>query len=230
MAAHFIRVHCEALFAADAFFIGGPGRVTAVGWVCRCEEHVIPIQSDLRFTFAIGDESFEVIEFALQEGGSETFLLEVDLASANPPIDFGAVLDRATLLTLWHGDTPVPYVHGAVSAFAQRDTGFRRSRYSAIVEPRLARLELSSDWRIFQSQSVPQITDAVLKADGLNQGYEQRSTTEPGARILPAGRRHRLSLRRAHHAGGRFFLFLPPYRRGPKAHKPSWERTTATSG
>jgi len=145
-------------------------------------EHVIPTQSDLRFTFALGDESFEVVEFTLQEGLSETFLLEVDLASANSAIDFGAVLDRAALLTIWHGDTPVRYVHGAVSAFAQRDTGFRRSRYSVIVEPRLARLKLSSDWRIFQSQSVPQIAEAVLKAHGLNQDYEQRSTTEHQAR------------------------------------------------
>ncbi|MDH0684660.1 type VI secretion system Vgr family protein [Achromobacter animicus] len=145
-------------------------------------EHVIPTQSDLRFTFTIGDESFEVIEFTLQEGLSETFLLEVDLASANSAIDFGVVLDRAALLTIWHGSKPVRYVHGAVSSFVQGDTGFRRTRYSAIVEPRLARLKLSSDWRIFQSQSVPQIAEAVLKAHGLNQDYEQRSTTEHQAR------------------------------------------------
>ncbi len=142
----------------------------------------MPTQSDLRFTFAIGDESFEVVEFTLQEGLSETFLLEVDLASGNPAIDFGAVLDRAALLTIWHGPTPVRYVHGAVSSFVQGDTGFRRTRYSAIVEPRLARLKLSSDWRIFQSLSVPQITEAVLKAHGLTQDYEQRGTTEHQAR------------------------------------------------
>uniref|UniRef100_UPI00257D9FF6 contractile injection system protein, VgrG/Pvc8 family n=1 Tax=Achromobacter sp. UBA4530 TaxID=1945912 RepID=UPI00257D9FF6 len=137
----------------------------------------MPTQSDLRFTFAIGDESFEVVEFTLQEGLSETFLLEVDLASGNHAIDFGAVLDRAALLTIWHGATPVRYVHGAVSSFVQGDTGFRRTRYSAVVEPRLARLKLSSDWRIFQRQSVPQITEAVLKAHGLTQDYELRGTT-----------------------------------------------------
>ncbi|HAP26093.1 MAG TPA: type VI secretion system tip protein VgrG [Achromobacter sp.] len=138
----------------------------------------MPTQSDLRFTFAIGDESFEVVEFTLQEGLSETFLLEVDLSSASAAIDFGTVLDRAALLTIWHGDTPVRYVHGAVSAFVQGDTGFRRTRYSAIVEPRLARLKLSSDWRIFQSLTVPQIAETVLKTHGLTQDYEQRNTTE----------------------------------------------------
>ncbi|CAB3860178.1 type VI secretion system Vgr family protein [Achromobacter animicus] len=142
----------------------------------------MPTQSDLCFTFTIGDEPFDVVEFTLQEGLSETFLLEVELASSNPAIDFGEVLDRAALLTIWHGDTAVRYVHGAVSSFVQGDTGFRRSRYSAIVEPRLARLSLSSDWRIFQSQTVPQIAEAVLKAHGLTQDYEQRSTTEHQAR------------------------------------------------
>lgn len=142
----------------------------------------MPTQSDLRFTFdLIGSETrdlFEVVEFELHEALSETFLLSVELACANPAVDFGQVLDRPARLTVWHGDTPVRYVHGAVSSFVQGDTGFRRTRYSAVVEPRLARLKLSSDWRIFQGLSVPQITEAVLKAHGLTQDYEQRNTTE----------------------------------------------------
>lgn len=142
----------------------------------------MPTQSDLRFSFAIGEEPFEVVEFSLQEGLSEPFVLQAELASANPAIDFGAVLDRAALLTIWHGDTPVRYVHGAVSSFVQGETGFRRTRYSAVVEPRLARLALSSDWRIFQALTVPQIAEAVLKAHGITQAYEQRSTTEHQSR------------------------------------------------
>ncbi|WP_313067252.1 type VI secretion system tip protein VgrG [Achromobacter animicus] len=152
-------------------------------------EHAIPIQSDIRFTFAIGDESFDVVEFTLQEGLSETFLLDVELASANAAVNFGNVLDRTALLTIWRGDLPVRYLHGAVSSFVQRDTGFRRSRYSATVEPRLARLKLSSDWRIFQSLTVPQITEAVLKAHGLTLDYEQRNTTahQPREYCVQAG-------------------------------------------
>ncbi|WP_348529774.1 contractile injection system protein, VgrG/Pvc8 family [Pseudomonas sp. BN417] len=53
------------------------------------------------------------------------------------------------------------FVHGTVSAFVQGDTGFRRTRYRAIVEPRLARLQLASDWRIFQTLSVPDILPAA---------------------------------------------------------------------
>ncbi|MDN7902475.1 type VI secretion system tip protein TssI/VgrG [Burkholderia cepacia] len=139
-------------------------------------------RTDLRFTFTAGDESFEVVEFTLHEGLSETFLLQVELASANSAIDFGQVLDRNGLLTIWQGGLPVRYVHGAVSSFVQGDTGFRRTRYSAVVEPRLARLKLSSDWRIFQTLSVPEIATAVLKAHNQTLDYEQRVTAEHLAR------------------------------------------------
>ena len=177
----------------------------------------MPTQSDLRFTFAIGEETFEVVEFTLQEGLSETFLLEVELANADPAIDFGNVLDRAALLTIWHGDTPVRYVHGAVSSFVQGDTGFRRTRYSAVVEPRLARLTLSSDWRIFQGLTVPEIAEAVLKAHGLTQDYEQRCTTEHQTReyCVQAGDTDYQFVERIMREEGFFFSF----RHGAEGHQ-----------
>ncbi|RQS55176.1 type VI secretion system tip protein VgrG, partial [Burkholderia sp. Bp8963] len=52
------------------------------------------------------------------------------------------------------------------------ETGFRRTRYRAVVEPELARLKLCSDWRVFQTQSVPEILQSVLKRHGIL-GYEQ---------------------------------------------------------
>ncbi|WP_060372781.1 contractile injection system protein, VgrG/Pvc8 family [Burkholderia cepacia] len=89
-------------------------------------------RTDLRFTFTAGNESFEVMEFTLHEGLSETFLLQVESTSANTAIDFGQVLDRNGLLAIWQGGSPVRYVHGAVSSFVQGDTGFRRTRYSTV--------------------------------------------------------------------------------------------------
>ncbi|WP_020202195.1 type VI secretion system Vgr family protein [Cupriavidus sp. WS] len=147
-------------------------------------------QSDLRFTFAvIGGESFDVVEFTLREALSETFVLELDLASTNPAVDFAQVLDRSALFTLWHGAKPVRYVHGTLSHFAQADTGFRRTRYRAIVEPRLARLKLCSDWRIFQTLTVPQIAEAVLKTHGIDLDYEQlvTNTHQPREYCVQAG-------------------------------------------
>ncbi|WP_226478086.1 type VI secretion system tip protein VgrG [Pseudomonas sp. MWU16-30323] len=120
-------------------------------------------QSDLRYTFEpLRGDSFEVVSFSLAEGLSRPFKLELELVSQHPAIDFYRMLDLAALFTLWRGDTPVRYVHGLVSLFQQGDTGFRRTRYTAVVEPTLKRFELRSNWRIFQGQSVPDIITSVL--------------------------------------------------------------------
>ncbi|HHQ2811058.1 TPA: type VI secretion system tip protein VgrG, partial [Pseudomonas aeruginosa] len=123
-----------------------------------------------------GAEAFEVVEFHLVEGLSEPFHLDVQLSCANAAVDFGQVLDRPALLTIWQGGQPVRYVHGSVTSFQQGNTGFRRTRYRAIVEPRLARLQLASDWRIFQTLSVPDIAQAVLKKHAITLDYEQKVT------------------------------------------------------
>ena len=134
-------------------------------------------QSDLRFTFTAGsNDVFDVVEFRLTEGLSETFRLDIDLSCTNPAVDFAEILDRPALFTLWQGEQPVRYVHGSVSSFQQGDTGFRRTRYHAVVEPRLARLKLTSDWRIFQTLNVPDIATAMLKKHALTLDYEQRIT------------------------------------------------------
>ncbi|CAI8798214.1 type VI secretion system secreted protein VgrG [Pseudomonas sp. IT-P2] len=123
----------------------------------------MPRQSDLRYTFEpLRGDPFEVVSFTLEEGLSQTFKLELELASHNAAIDFNRVLDLAGLFTIWRGETPVRYVHGLVSLFTQGDTGFRRTRYTAVVEPTLKRFDLRSNWRIFQGQTVPDIITRVL--------------------------------------------------------------------
>lgn len=133
-------------------------------------------QTDLRFTFepacnASDDESthvaFDVLEFQLTESLNTSFVLEIDLLSHDAEIDFGKLLDQGALLTIWNGTTPVRRVHGLVSHFAQQDTGFRRTRYHAIIEPALSRENLNSDWRIFQQKTVPEILSEVFKAGKL---------------------------------------------------------------
>ncbi|WP_109125976.1 contractile injection system protein, VgrG/Pvc8 family [Dyella sp. C11] len=127
-----------------------------------------PLQSDLRFTFEpASGQSFEVVEFRLEEALSEPSVLTLDLASANSSVDFGGLLDQAAVFTLWRRDEAVRIVHGVISAFEQGETGFRRTRYRATVEPSLARLGLRSDLRMFQQQTVPQILQVMLKRSGI---------------------------------------------------------------
>ena len=103
----------------------------------------MPRQCDLRFTFApLKGDAFDVVSFSLEEGLSQPFKLELELASHNAAIDFNNVLDLAGLFTIWRDETPVRYVHGLVSLFTQGDTGFRRTRYTAVALPH----NLSAGW------------------------------------------------------------------------------------
>jgi len=123
----------------------------------------VPRQSDLRFTFEpLKGDAFDVISFKLDESLSQPFKLTLELANHNAAIDFNNVLDLAGLFTIWRGETPVRYVHGLVSLFQQGDTGFRRTRYTAVVEPTLKHFDLRSNWRIFQAQTVPDIITSML--------------------------------------------------------------------
>ncbi|KGI91794.1 MULTISPECIES: type VI secretion system Vgr family protein [Pseudomonas] len=139
----------------------------------------MPSQSDLRYSFQplVGQAEFEVVSFELREGISMPFELELTLISFENDIDFGHLLDKPVLFTIWDGERPVRYVHGLVSRFSQAESGFYRTYYHALVEPQLARAGLRSNWRIFQQKTVPQILELMLKRQGINQ-YELRASMD----------------------------------------------------
>ncbi|HDS0917830.1 TPA: type VI secretion system tip protein VgrG [Pseudomonas putida] len=136
----------------------------------------MPSQSDLRFTFQplVGRSEFEVVSFELDEAISTPFQLKLELVSFEDDVDFGQLLDKPVLFTIWRGERPLRYVHGLVSTFSQGETGFHRTCYRALVEPVLARAGLRSNWRIFQQKTVPQILEIMLKRQGIT-GYELKS-------------------------------------------------------
>ena len=128
-------------------------------------------QSDLRYTFQplVGDDEFDVVSFTLKEELSQPFTLTLELVSFEHVINFGHLLDKPVLFTIWRGERPVRYVHGLVSSFTQGDTGFHRTRYKALVEPQLARARLRSNWRIFQHKTARQILELMLERQGITQ-------------------------------------------------------------
>nr|WP_225778019.1 type VI secretion system tip protein TssI/VgrG [Pseudomonas sp. Marseille-Q3773] len=130
----------------------------------------MPSQSELRFTFQplASQLEFEVVSFELDEALSSPFQLSLELISFDSDVDFGALLDKPALFTLWRGERPLRYVHGLVSRFSQGATGHFRTRYRALVEPVLARAGLRSNWRIFQHKSVPQILELMLQRQGIS--------------------------------------------------------------
>jgi len=63
----------------------------------------MPSQSDLRFTFQplVGQVEFEVVSFELDEAISKPFQLSLELVSYQDDVDFGQLLDKPVLFTLW---------------------------------------------------------------------------------------------------------------------------------
>jgi type VI secretion system secreted protein VgrG len=131
----------------------------------------MPSQSDLSFTFKplVGRDEFDVVSFTLKEELSKPFTLALELISYEPDVDFGHLLDKPVLFTIYRDLRPVRYVHGLVSSFTQGDTGFYRTRYKALIEPQLVRASLRSNWRIFQHKTTRQILELMLERQGITQ-------------------------------------------------------------
>ncbi|MZJ00147.1 type VI secretion system tip protein TssI/VgrG [Dickeya solani] len=124
----------------------------------------------LQFTVKVGalpDTTFAVVDFELGEALNQPFVLSLNLASSQPGIDFGAVLDQPCELLVWYEGELQRRVSGIVSRFAQGDTGFRRTRYQAEVRPALWRLGLRTNARIFQTQKPDAIISTLLEEVGI---------------------------------------------------------------
>ncbi|MCX7130279.1 type VI secretion system tip protein TssI/VgrG [Aeromonas sp.] len=124
----------------------------------------------LQFTVKVGalaDNTFAVASFKLDEGLNRPFNLHLEVASQQPDIDFGAVLDQPCELLVWYNGELQRRVCGVVSEFAQGDSGFRRTRYSLEVKPALWRLSLCQNSRIFQAQKPDEILSILLQEHGI---------------------------------------------------------------
>ncbi|TKY80356.1 type VI secretion system tip protein VgrG [Pectobacterium polonicum] len=124
----------------------------------------------LQFTVKVGAlpaSTFAVVDFQLSEALNQPFALSLNLASPLPGIDFGTVLDQPCELLVWYEGELKRRVSGIVSAFAQGDTGFRRTRYQAEVRPALWRLGLRTNTRIFQAQKPEAIIGTLLEESGI---------------------------------------------------------------
>lgn len=124
----------------------------------------------LQFTVKVGalaDNTFAVASFKLDEGLNRPFNLHLEVASQQPDIDFGAVLDQPCELLVWYNGELQRRVCGVVSEFAQGDSGFRRTRYTLEVKPALWRLGLRQNSRIFQAQKPDEILSILLQEHGI---------------------------------------------------------------
>ncbi|MDE1475753.1 type VI secretion system tip protein VgrG [Xenorhabdus bovienii] len=126
--------------------------------------------SGLQFTLTAGGlppETFVVTDFSLTEGFSRPFHLTVGLASADPAIDFPAVLDRSATLTILQEGVEQRSITGMVARFEQGNTGLHQTTYQMSIYPDLWRTTLRQNSRIFQQLDIAAILTTLLKEHGI---------------------------------------------------------------
>ncbi|WP_420457095.1 type VI secretion system Vgr family protein [Rubrivirga sp.] len=136
--------------------------------------------SHLQFAVAdLPEDTFQVTRFAGREAVSEPFRFELDLVSDQADVDLAAVLGaQATFTRMRAIGDPVP-VHGVVAAIHQAGRSADRFRYRAVLVPRLWRLGLGQQSRVFQDVGLADLARAVLRDAGLAEADVEISLAEP---------------------------------------------------
>jgi len=110
----------------------------------------------------LGPDALLLVGFNGREELSRLFAYELDLRSENAAIDPKEIVGKAvSFFTLMPDETP-RHFHGFVRKFAYLGTGDRLSIYRAEVVPWLWFLTRTTDCRVYQNKSVPDIVKAVF--------------------------------------------------------------------
>jgi type VI secretion system VgrG family protein len=127
--------------------------------------------TDLKFAFEAeaAPEAFRVLGFEGEEALFECFELAIELVSHDFDLDLHALLDTPATLAILHAHAEPRHIHGVISEIERRGSGFDRTFYRVVLMPALHRLRYHSDSRIFQQQSVPDISKLILAEQGIDE-------------------------------------------------------------
>lgn len=113
-----------------------------------------------------GDASMACHRMDLREQLGQPFECELHLRS-DTDVDFDRILGEEVTVA-FGTDESERHLHGYVCTFEQVPGDLRQAGYRAVVRPFLWFLTRSSNCRIFQEQSVPDIVKSVLKDHGFS--------------------------------------------------------------
>jgi len=126
------------------------------------------------------DESrrkFFVRELEGLEQISGLFHYKMILRSEDNAVDFASLLGEKVTVVMDRYDGGQRYINGVVSRFVQAGYDGKVTSYYAEVSPWLWLLSLTSDSKIFQNQTVPEILAAVFTAHGFTDFDDRTSAT-----------------------------------------------------
>lgn len=128
----------------------------------------------------LGKDHLLLRSFTGREGVSQLFTFELDLLSEDSAIQFTDIVGKPVTIRLTLANEKERYFNGCISKFAQIgcDTGL--TTYKATMVPWLWFLTQTTDCRIFQKQSVPDIVQKIFKEYGFTDVKLQlQGTYEP---------------------------------------------------
>lgn len=116
----------------------------------------------------LGADVLAVRSIALQEQLSRPFQIEAELRSEDGKVDFDKVIGHNVTLRLNVGQKATRHFNGYVNRFVQVANQDAYASYRATLVPWLWFLTRTSDCRIFQQKSVPDIIEAVFQGHGFS--------------------------------------------------------------
>lgn len=122
----------------------------------------------IRVSTPLGADVLLLERFVGEEAISQPFAFTLDMVSEDAAVDPAALLRKPVCVTVLLPDGSERAIHGRVRRFVQHGRSDQLTRYQAEVVPWLWFLGLSSDCRIFQRLSVPDIVTKVFKDLGFS--------------------------------------------------------------
>ncbi len=116
----------------------------------------------------LGGDVLVVREISVQEQLGRLFVIEAELSSEDGAVEFDKIVGHDVAIRLQTSQPEPRYFHGFVSRFVQSANVGGLAHYHATIVPWLWFLTRTSDCRIFQELSVPEIIEQVFKGGGFS--------------------------------------------------------------
>ena len=114
----------------------------------------------------LGEDFFLLRTFTGQEGISQLFNFNLSLLSDRPPVRLESIIGQSVTVTMELANGGKRYFNGAVGRFAQTGQENAITFYQAEVVPWFWFLTRTSDCRIFQNKTVPEIVTQIFQDFG----------------------------------------------------------------
>ncbi len=116
----------------------------------------------------VGGDAVVLERMSGSEALGRLFEYSVDLLSTEGDLDIASAVGKGMTVAMAMGERPPRYFHGVVTRFSQVAWTGDRFRYRAEIRPWLWLLSRSSDSRIFQKKTVPEVLSEVFDQHGLS--------------------------------------------------------------